>query len=653
MKKRILSLLIVIICLFSVTACKPNDIYNPPNTNIIDGGTHIKEKTDTDKYIIKGGTTQYKIVLPQNSTSAIRIVADEFVNFFLESTGVQLQIITDDGIEYTSDGKYFSIGQTNLLNGAGIEIDKTTLKGSGYQIITKGDTIFAFGGTDNGSIYAVYHLLNELLGYEFFYNDCYSLNKNVKDIKLMKYNYLELPDFEYRIANYSFIKDDKLNMYRTRTMLNSDIIMDVNGKMFHNSLNYISSPPPEVINDPYYDTAKVKWVADGQLCYTAHGDEKAYDMLLQTCLHALKNSLKASPDKNLVSFTIEDNKNFCSCDACKAIIQKYKANSATVILFLNDLNRMVREWFNTEEGLPYKRDLEIIFFAYNKTLEAPAVFNNQTNTWEAVNGIKCDDGVSVWYAPIEMDFMKSIYHSDNKAIYNIIESWKHISKNIYMWIYSTNFKHYLAPYDTFNSMQETYQYLKKINTVFLLDQAQGNSGTASTGWSILKAYLNYKLAWNVNENVGELIENFFENYFCEAAPEMFDFFNSYRFYSESFKAKGILGGTMSVHQDVKTEDIFPKPVLLNWKSHIDAAIEKIKSLRISNPKKYQMIYDHIAIERLSVLYYLIELYNHNISPADILNYKLLFKEDADRLGLLRTSENQYALLAETYAKWGI
>lgn len=642
--KRLTKIIVILLCCVIAAAafagCKSEPGGKIPDTG--DVGTHDREPAeDTGGFILKSGATQYKIVLPQSAVSSESMAADEIQSFFFEATGIELPIVTDSGLSYAENAKYISVGRTALLTGAGIAVDGALLGGSGYRVVTEGESIFVFGAAALGTVYGAYDLLHEMLNYEFYYEGCYSLDKNVKEIKLMKYKITEVPDIENRCANYGYMDTDTSFYYNLRGRQFTEPFVNIGGIAVHTSLKYIANPPASVTSDPDYAASAPKWKSSAgtQLCYTARGDAKAYELLQKTCLDALCKGLISYPSRNVVTMTIEDVPGLCNCSACQGNTDYYGAQSANVLLFCNDLNRAARAWFETPEGAPYKRDLKIIFFGYYDMLKAPTK-----------GGIKCDDGVGVFYAPIEFDFTKSIGHNDNKALYDNMNTWATLTNDIYLWFYSTIFPDYMAPYDTFNSMQSYYKAAKAVNAKYLFDQAQTNN-RASSGWSTLKGYLNAKLAWNVNADIGKLIQNFFDNYFGEASGEMRAFFNSYRVHSEKIKAEQGFSGVRSVYINAVQEKFFPKGILQNWKNYIDAALAEIAPLKASDPARYQMLYDHITLERLSVLYLWVQLYDYNTSTEQIADFKSTFKADAERIGVSEIREG--SPIGGLFTSWGV
>ena len=424
-----------------------------------------------------------------------------------------------------------------------------------------------------------------------------------------------------------------------------DFFIPVNGIVFHNSLSWVMSSP----------NANGNWLASSgnQLCYTAHGHEDELDQMLEASLETLKTHLARYPDRNVVTYTIEDNQDFCTCDSCREVIGEYNGvNSSVVILYLNKFNAKIKEWFATDEGKPYARDLDVVFFAYNATTDAPVVFNEQTKKYEGINGLNLDDGISVMYAPISADYTTGLTQGDNAQYYRTAKQWADISKNVYLWIYSTNFSYYLAPYDSFDGIVENYKIANEIGTRWIFDQAQWNEYGFSTGWSTLKSYVNAKLSWDTSLDIAVLIDDFFETYFGPAEAEMREMFSQMRALTAYNKANNNYGGLRSIYQSVVTEKFWPKGVLKNWVDLCDKAIEKIEPLKSINPTLYRKYYQHIAGERLAVYYLFISLYTYNTDANVITTYQKQFKADGESLGIMLSSEGSGSITG-LYKGWGV
>lgn len=645
-KRRIIALLAAGLMVFCTACTKDKNAVlgdDPADNSVI--------YQETGKNLLEKGNAEYVIVYPQGADVMTRFAADELQGFFNEATNVKLQIKTDNEAVWSNEAKYISLGKTMLAENAAVSTATKNLGTSGFIIETEGNSVFIIGDTGNANVYGVYRFLNSILNYEYYGEDCYSLNKNVKEIPLYDYSVVDVPDIEYRCAAYGFVEENQEVLTRFRQTGFFDLFVNINGQPFHNSLEYL---PPSV-----YAAKHPKWYSADrtQLSYTAQGDEKEYQLMIDEVVKVMKENLIAQPDKHIITLSVQDNFSFDNSEATMKITEKYGAASATIILFLNDVNKEIRAWLASEEGKPYDRDIEILFFAYNKAEKAPVVFNEETGEYEGKDGIRCDDGVSVFYAPIFIDYLRSINHPINQTYSDSIKQWKSISNNMFLWTYNGNFKNYMLPYDTFNGIGELYQAAAESGVRWMLNQSQFDTKTVPSGWSALKQYLDSKLAWDSSLNVNTLINNFMDNYFGEASEYMKENFNAFRAHSEYIKeTQEGYSENYSCEAQLLKENYWPKQTVYSWYEDMNEAIESIEYLKAVNPERYDTLYKRIANERLSFIWMLVELYEYNTSPDTVLEWKLQFKADNDYIGGgCRGGAGGVGetFIPELYASWGI
>lgn len=642
--KKILAVLLsaVMICSFAV-GCNSS----PDDSN--------KEPEQTGEYIIQNGTTEYKVVYPENSGTDITIAISELNSFMKEATGVEFTAVPDASVEYTANSRYISVGNTDLIEAAGVQFSDE-LGSAGTHIVTKDKSVFLYGETELSSLYAVYDFLEDTVNWDYFGMESYYVDKNVKDIPLKDYNEVNIPDFEFRSTGYGYENNNPIWAKRLRVTHHYDQMPEVNGWVVHNSFGYVKSA---------IEGHESYWYSDdkNQLCYTAHtSDEDRYTegseylQLLDACAATAAETLKKYPDTHILTMTQQDVATWCGCESCSAVKAEYGSNSACVILFMNDLRAKIDEWFETEDGKQYYRDIDLAFFAYHMTTEAPAHLNGN-GEWEANKGydgtpIHCADGVCVWYAPINTDFMESVYAPINEVTLNAIKGWTTVSDKMLLWFYSAAFRGYMNYYDTFDYMQEYYRLARESGAIYIFDQAQTEVAETAYSWGILKSYLNAKLAWDADADYSALIEKWFECYYGPIAKSMKQLFDYQRIHFNALKEKGVgYGGSTSTMIDI-TDKFYPKAVLTQWISMYDKVLEELQPLKKTDVDLYETYYTRMATERLSVYYLFITLYEGNTSLETIMQYKLQFKEDAKKLGVEKTGEGS-STISDILTGWGV
>ena len=600
-------------------------------------GVHIDNSVKTDGYFLKDGLTDYKILLPQNYTADEFFAADELINFFAEGTGVMLSIVYDNAVSNTE--KYISIGNTTLELLGGTVGEE--LGNGGFVIKTVGDDIIIGSYKDIGAINGVYKLLESMLDYDYIYLDTYALNTGVKEIALFNYDVKEIPDIEFNDVSYKWISGDNVAKRRYQVQAKS---LYIDGLAGHNSFTYVDPDLYLESNSEWFN----KGASPTQLCYTAGG--KSLDKMVETAFGVAKERLIADPTGALATFAIQDNGDYCECSACKAEYEKYGTNAAALIKFLNKLKTKIDEWFASEEGLPYKRDFTLAFYAYLNYATAPATGTGGNYT-PIDASVKCIEGVVPRLAYLGANYTVPFTDEKNQGTYESIQKWRSVSDELMMYWYETNYHYYLAPYNCFNALQENYRLARQcgVENVYLL--AQHTQSGASTGYGALAAYLMRKLGWNVNADVEALKDKFFQYYFEDAADVMYKQFTEYSVWSIHLENDLGNSGYSGVFGNPLQSHLWPQSLLEKWDGYYEDAFEAIEPLKTTNAARYQELYDHIACERLSTWYLYINLYDKNIDSATLLAMKREFKADVERLGMTRMTENKS--ISGLWTTWGI
>lgn len=616
----------------------------------VNGTLHSYRIEKTDDFLVKEGSSPYKIVIQANASVRIQTAAKDFRSFFSEATGVYLPTVYSDEVQYAKDSKYIVIGENAVSKAAGIEIDYNVLGLQGFVIQTVGKSIFACGATAEGSQFAAYELLTQLFGFDYFGADTYYIQRDADNVSLMNYNITDVPDIQLRATNYQFLMRDKTTAQRQRLTNFGELCIPVGGKTVHNSFEYISLVD-------YPDKENIWFTADKKnLCYTAHGDATELMQMQNIVTEKIKKSFIENPDKLIITMTHEDTQTLCDCSACNAMKEHYNGSqAASVVIFLNKVCKNIEEWFDTNDGKPYERDFQIWFFAYHATNQPPTYFDESTQRYKPIDdAVKMNSHLVAYFAETNGDYTRSFYdeNSANAPYAKNLKGWAGVSEKLAFWMYSTNFSYFLTPYNTFNTTQETYKFAIEHNVDFIYDQGQSNQTGSATGWSWLKIYLYSKLTWNVNQDINLLVQRFMEHYFGPASEIMQELFYEYKDFATY--QRDVLGytGSRSIFYDVLKTDLWPKQVLLDWQDRISLALKIVETLKSENYSMYTVYKKNISTERIAVNYLLLKLYQSKMTAEDIKKAKSQFYHDQSLANIGRESERGGTVTA-LMQNWGI
>ena len=666
--KKIISLLLVLMLFASLTACggnkgdsngdvsseqesisvpeqpkKENNRYNGDSGKWT--ATHRFERTELSEYIVKDGKSDYKILVPELTTFTT-FARDELVRFFKEATGVTLETVSGDSITHTAGGKYISIGDTNAFKTSGLSVDKSALGRDGTRILTKDKTIYIVGGTDNGALYGVYDFLKMSFGFEVYYKDCYDIDTGVKDLKLCNYNVTDIPDIPWRsrvgiLQCESQDMDDYMFAYRLRTTdMLENLMFPIHKELgnsgsasdrLHNSLFYLPEEQYKGEHPNFYSTQ------GEQLCYTAHGDSDEYETMVDICAQKVEQSIKWYPTLNTVHIGIMDNWQSCQCDACKAFAASHNnAESAAVYKFVQDMARKVVDWMNLPENAEYKRDdLQFTFFAYQWTLKPP--FEIKDDKVIIADDIVPDSDLKIkpFNAFSSFDFGVRMDSPANAEQIEYATQWARYVSDGWSWTYGCFFNDYFCFYDPYSFYDDYYKWLYEQKYQFTFAQFHSRQRGADTGFYTLANYLTCKLTWDSSLNTAELIDDYFNAMYSDAADAMKEVFYECRiWFAEAHEYNGWGWSSNQLQPTTKTSLISLGFVntLFNKLDKAYAAIEKYQK----DEATYSKLKEHIDIEWLFPAKCAIGLYANQYDVSEI---KPKFKSLCNSLGITKVAEN--------------
>ena len=607
----ILTLIMILSSLFISGACSKPEAEEQQNSFF--KGTHVKEVSTTEHFLLKDGVSSYKIVIPKNFSSNENLASQEILTLFKEATGFVLPIVTDENLSFDNNSQYISVGNTSLKDTAGITENVETLKINGFAIKTVGKSVFIVGGKEMGVVYGAYEFLYQILNFEQFFDDCYSLDTMVREIPLMNYNFKELPDIKRLVANVGAIIADpvaarRMRMYYTPMNL---YIWD-GGDFTDTSFKII---PPKTYKDEHSG-----WFSDdgSQLCYTAHGDPDEYDLMIETYVEHLKQVIIDNPGKYVYKFADQDVVTRCQCASCSIDYEKYKCAAGSKIIFSNIVMDKLNDWLANDGKEYYNPDLIFRFNAYNLFETAPVNYDEATDTYTPIDEkMMLSPGLGVEIAPVFANYARSYFDDSNLNYYNNMRAWEALFKDdvhIGYWTYCFNDNHYMYFFNTFDTMQEHYQVYASFGAESLYDQSLGTNYDGISAWYTLKTYLQSKLAWDTNLNINELTQRFFDNYYGEASDIMMKFYKSQRAFNIYQQEElGYGDANYNIKFVANKREYWPRNILESWREIIGDALDEIESLKVKNAKKYDLIYKHIVAERIAVDFILLELYSNQLS----------------------------------------
>ncbi|MBQ3095242.1 MAG: DUF4838 domain-containing protein [Clostridia bacterium] len=449
------------------------------------------------------GKSAYAIYLPGDAAPAEHFAAEEFRNFFAESTGVELPTVSTP---YGTHREYLiCIGTPPAARPSEVTFDRSELSEEEIVIRTSGGRVLLCGGSPRGTLYAVYQFLEDYLGIRWFSPDCTRVPK--KDtLEIPEIDYRYNPVFRYRNCFVFTALNDPLWVMRNR--LNAcgfapNPVLDPYGgpsghaPAGHSFWNLI--PPEEYFDEhpEYFSLVNGERVKNRQICLSNPD-------VFRICKDKLRERLRTT---NAIGVDVAQNDclGACECENCRKIDEKYNAFSGSILTFLNRL----------------AEELSVEF--PDKLLQTYAYQYGQT----APTGLEAHKNVAVWLCSIEACFAhphgtcdtvrRELRNPDGRNPFfpRDIVDWGKITDNLFVWNYDTNFRCFLMPHPNLHVLGPNLRFFRDHGVKGVFEQNCTTS--AHTEMQELRAYILAKCLWNPDYDDRTALEEFCDAYWGMAA----------------------------------------------------------------------------------------------------------------------------------------
>ena len=220
----------------------------------------------------------------------------------------------------------------------------------------------------------------------------------------------------------------------------------------------------------------------------------------------VEKTLENCPSARFVSVSQNDTEEgFCHCPACTANREKYKSDGANELIFVNKIARKLKARFPN-----------VLF----ETL----AYNYSTNPPE---GIVAEENVSVRFALMRCCREHPLTSSSCEFALKMrqcFSGWSRVTKNIYLWDYSANFRDYWLPLKNYNLLFANMRIFMQNNVKGIMEQFIHNARVG--GFTELWAYMQGKLLWDPLMPYCEyvsLLKEFLRLYYGKGGGYLYDY----------------------------------------------------------------------------------------------------------------------------------
>lgn len=628
---------------------------------ITENTLHNVKVAESNVVFVENGKTEYSIVIGSGNivNQNEKIEAGSFIAKQVRlATGADLKMITaDQAGKWTTDSKYIVLDDKEMFEAAGLTMPDVYYGYTGYYIKSVGNSIFIATKHNFGYQQAAISFLTHVIGLDVYSNDTIHYFKDGKYLPNM--DIVERPDFEIYQNGTSSLTSEMI--YAMGFVPPEDVFMPLGGELWHNVL--------DVLPRATYRDSHPNWYAPTSpetICYTARlapeerEDDKLYDSegnpqneyaaLVVEVANKITSACITYPNHIAVTFSMEDCAPACNCEECIKEKENYNgANAASVVKFMNDVDNLVQAWIaENQEG----RELYLLFFAYQVYAKAPV------KTVDGVvqpidDSVICNPHVAPYVALLDDSYYnESYYHEKNQVPYNSVVGWSKLCKGSFLWPYQTNFHSAMFPFNTYDTFQETYRLLKHSNALYVKTEGCWFQ-SATSSFERLKVYVDSKMMKDLNVNITEVMDNFFDNYFGPASAPMRKYFDELQAYLCWLEQEYPTVFTGYIYEEVKDAKYWPKQTMNHWLSIMDEAYKAIEKYKEIDPELYTRLKNHITLETIFPRFVLLFYYEGTYSPNELQQMRVAFKEDCEAFGIHTTSTGGGEQLSDLYIKWGI
>ena len=445
--------------------------------------------------------TDYKIVVSANASAAEKTAADTLSQYLEQITSAAFTVITDDT---EPSQKEIVVGSTNRKEY--ISFIPENADSDSVRILTEGEKLFLSGGAERGTLYAVYTFLEDWLGCRWFTHDLTVVPKQTT-LKIPSIDYFYEPCFKLRQTYWLFstMYSDYCLQHKLHGIM-AYLPDEMGGGRYDLAISSVHTMQA-FVPQSLFDTHPEYFGCDEngtrspqrQPCLR---NEEVFNLALQYARDYF------SKYNAVLSVSQNDCMDFCQCEKCKAFNASHGGvDSAALIDFVNRVAIAIKKEYP---------DAKIETLAYQNSQTPP-------------EGLKIEDNVVIRLCPISTCTLHNLDDSScppNAAFDKDLSGWSELTKNIYIWDYSTNFQYYYALFPNITALRERYRYYRDHNVVSIFDHGCGENIVPGE-FHELRTYLVLKLLWNPDTDINRHISEFCNAYYGEAGEDVVKFIKDF------------------------------------------------------------------------------------------------------------------------------
>ena len=434
--------------------------------------------------LVRDGQPVSRIVLPKGADKTLMLAARELQDHVKAISGAELLIEQEPS---TAEGTLILLGPTRQTKAMKLPLTDVDVGYDGYVIKSTGDTLVLCGRTGAGTLNAVYGFLEDFLGVRWYdpgpYGTCIPKTRTITVDAVTEVN---RPRFAFRGPWYNgniTVDWTKAESKAYGQWTRRNRVGGVRGYFGHAWHNVIPTDTHFAEHPEYYSFLQGKRQRF-QLCTTNADVIRLYSQYV-------KDRFDRDPGYKYASLSPNDGAGWCECDLCRAVSGDITSRILTFI------NRVAK---NVVKRHP---DRLLAFYAYMGIVQPPR------------DKIQCEPNVMPWvthYSICQMHPLDDPRCPYQAGFRRILEGWKAISEQLGVREYASWWP---VPCAESRRLARDIRYYACAGA-----QAVSREYLDVQYGTHLLFWLETKLLWNPDQELSDLLDDFFGRFYGPAGSTM-------------------------------------------------------------------------------------------------------------------------------------
>ena len=470
-------------------------------------GEYVAPEITTPMYIVEEGESDFVIVTSDSPDECVLTAVAEMQKYVKAISGAELDYVTES--ELADGAKAIVIGETELEKEI-TAVDRNAIGADGFLLYSDGTYLLIAGGDSRGTLYGVYTIIEEYFGVRWF-TPTLEVVPESKDIVIdAAINRTVQPSFAIRRNSCPGTSDE----YRAKMKVNVSFWNEAT--KYGGALNYVlwDVTLTDLVPDSLFAEHPEYFAMNPDGTRTTDHVCLSNPDVLPIAVENARAAMRACDRETADHIHIgqKDNSNYCYCENCTALYEKYGSISAPTLIFTNNFADALDDEFP---------EFTYTFYAYGETERPPQDLTLRCN--DNVVPVLCglhkacrSHLLTECGAQDGNETFMNLYGDNEPTIAEDFANWVKIADRTYIYDYTINFLNSAQFFSNLETLQPTMQYMHDIGiTGYVYNCGDGHSAA----FNELRNYLYCKVMWDVDCDIEYHMMDFLKAYYGEdAAP---------------------------------------------------------------------------------------------------------------------------------------